>query len=100
MSWAFLLVVDPTLTLRAELVIDGEKFEFLVSDGSVDLRYKAATDPQAVLSIDFEAGVAVADGRLSMEDFGANHVKVLAGEPVHVEEMMDLVSAAMQHMAS
>ena len=100
MSWAFLLVVDPTLTLRAELVIDGEKFEFLVSDGSVDLRYKAATDPQAVLSIDFEAGVAVADGRLSMEDFGANHVKALAGEPVHVEEMMDLVSAAMQHMAS
>jgi len=77
-------VVDPTLNLRAELVIDGEKFEFLVSDGSVDVRYKAATDPQAVLSIDYEAGVAVADGQLSMEGFGANDVEVLAGEPILV----------------
>ena len=74
-------VVDPTLNLRAELVIDGEKFEFLVSDESVDVRYKAATDPQAVLSIDYEAGVAVADGQLSMEDFGAGRALAGACDP-------------------
>ncbi len=40
------------------------------------------------------------DGQLSMEDFGANHVKVLAGDPGPVEELLNLVSAAMEHMAS
>lgn len=93
-------VVDPTLSLRAELVMDGERFELLVSEGSVDIRYRAATDPQVVLSIDYEASIAVADGQLSKEEFGANHVDVLAGEPVHVEGLMNLLSAAMEHMAA
>jgi DNA-binding HxlR family transcriptional regulator len=93
-------VVDPTMSLRAELVMDGEKFELLVAKGEVDIQYRAATDPQVVVSIDYEASIAVADGQLSMEEFGANHVEVLAGEPVLVEGLMNLLSAATAHMAA
>jgi len=45
-------------------------------------------------SIDYEASIAAADGKLSMKEFGANHTKVLAGEPVFVEALANLLAAA------
>ena len=92
-------VVNPSLSMRAELVVDGEKFELLVSEGNVDIRYRAAADPQVIVSMSYEASIAVADGLLSLEEFGANHVEILAGEPACVEELMNLLSGAMEHMA-
>lgn len=92
-------VVKASLSLRAELVVDGEKFELLVSDGVVDMRYGAADDPQVIVSMSYDRSIAVADGRLSIEEFGAKHVQVLAGEPAMVDEFMNLLSGAMEHMA-
>lgn len=93
-------VVDPSLNLRAELVVDGEKFELSVSEGTVDIRYRAAVDPQVIISMSYDASIAVADGRLSLEEFGAIHMEVLAGEPAFVEELMGLLSGAMEQIAA
>ena len=70
-----------------------------MSEGNVDIRYKSAADPQVVVSMGYDALVAVADGRLRMDEFGANHVEVLAGEPAFVEELMNLLSGAVENMA-
>jgi DNA-binding HxlR family transcriptional regulator len=93
-------VVDPDLSLRAELVMGKERFELQASEGNVDIRYRAATDPEVVISIDYEASIAVADGQLSMQEFRANHVKVLAGKPALAESLWKLLAAAMEHMAT
>ncbi len=93
-------VVNPALSLRAELMVDGEKFDLSVRDGDVDIRYRAATDPQVIVSMGYEASMAVADGKLSLEEYGANHVEVVAGEPALVEELMTLLSSAMAQLSA
>lgn len=93
-------VVSPSLELTAELVVDREKFELSVSDGQVDIRYGSATDPQVIIAMEYEAIVAACDGRLSLQKFGEDHVEVLAGEPVFVEKLMNLMADAMTSMAA
>ena len=50
--------------------------------------------------MEYESIVAACDGRLSLQDFGEDHVEVLAGEPVFVEKLMNLMADAMRCMAA
>ena len=93
-------VVDPCLNLTAELQVDGERFELTVREGQVAVRYRAAESPQAVLSMDYEAMVAVADGRMPLEEFAEHNMEVVSGEPVVVAELMNLLSGAMAQLAA
>ena len=47
-----------------------------------------------------EAVVAVADGRIPLEEFAEHHVEIVSGEPAAIEELMNLLSCAMAQLAA
>ncbi len=93
-------VVDPCLNLTAELQVDGERFELTVREGHVAVRYRAAEASQAILSMDYEAMVDVADGRIPLEELAEHHVEIVSGEPAAIEELMNLLSCTMAQLAA
>ena len=93
-------VVDNSLSLRAGLVVDGEHFELSVDNGSVDVRYREARDPEVELETSYEALVAVADGDLSPEKFAEGHMQIRSSDPKKAEVLMDLLGRAMTQVAT
>ena len=83
-------VVDPSMRLRAELVVDGEVFALTVLDGLVTVKAGAAEAPEAVFTTSYEPMVAVADGHMTMDDFTKGHVK-LAGGAAELEALVALL---------
>lgn len=57
--------------LHVELRIDGEPLEIRARPGDVQVRYGAASEPQAVISVPYEPMIAHADSRISQEEFQA-----------------------------
>ena len=92
-------VVDPKLTLHAELRLDGERFALDVNGGSVDIVARLAVAPQVILETDYESMVAVMDGVMTLEDF-ARRIKVTSAEPAAVKQSLALLSAAIQRIAT
>ncbi len=88
-------VIGPETRVKAELVIDAERFEFVAADGEVDIQYRPATDPDVVVETGYEPMVAVMDGELSLEQFEKNHVRARAADPKKLQEFMALLAAAM-----
>ena len=86
-------VVDPSIDLRSELVVDGEAFELTVLDGAVAVRAGAAETPEVVFTTSYEPMVAVADGRMTMDDFTKKHVQ-LAGDDAKVQALVALLANA------
>ena len=91
-------VVDPKLTLRAELRLDGEPFAIDVNKGRVDIVARPAVAPQVILETDYESMVAVMDGVMMQKDF-ASSVKATSTEPGAVQQLLALLSAAVQRIA-
>src|SRR5215471_16246992 len=91
-------VVDPKLTLRAELRLDGEPFTLDVNRGRVEIVATPAITPQVILETDYESMVAVTDGVMTLEDF-ASRVKITSTEPAAVQQLLALLSAAVQRIA-
>ena len=87
-------VVEPETDVRAELVVDTERFTLTAKDGRVDVGYGPADDSDVVLSTAYEPMVAVADGRLPLEQF-AEHVELSAQDPAKAEQLMHLLGRAM-----
>jgi len=92
-------VVDPKLTLRAELRLDGEPFAIDVNKGRVDIVARPAVAPQVILETDYESMVAVMDGVMMQKDF-ASSVKATSTEPGAVQQLLALLSAAVQRIAA
>jgi DNA-binding HxlR family transcriptional regulator len=92
-------VVDPTLTLRAELRLDGEPFALEVDSGRVDIAARPAFAPQVVLETDYESMVAVTDGAMTLEDF-ASRVTITSTDPTAVQQTLALLAAAVQRIVN
>jgi DNA-binding HxlR family transcriptional regulator len=54
---------------HVELRIDGESLDIHTHQGRVRVRYGAAQNPQAVISVPYEPMIAFADGRLEQEAY-------------------------------
>jgi DNA-binding HxlR family transcriptional regulator len=92
-------VVDPSMRLRAELIVDGEPFSLTVNDGVVVVEAGVAEDPEATLTTGYEPLVAVADGRMTMDELIERHVE-LAGGAESVEAFARLMGEAIAQMAA
>ncbi len=66
-------VVEPRANLRALLLVDEEPFGVTVRDGRVDVRAGDLEEPDVTLETDYEAMVAVGDGRMGFDDFVEHH---------------------------
>jgi len=56
--------------LHIELRIDGEPFDIHAHQRHVQVRYRPAREPQAVISVPYEPMIAYGDGRITQEAFG------------------------------
>ena len=74
-------VMTPEDEVTAGLVIDGEPFTLSVRDGAVDVHVGAPDAPDVVLMTALEPMMAVADGVITREEFGAEHVTLTADDP-------------------
>jgi len=99
-------VVDPKLTLRTELRLDGEPFTIDVNHGRVDIVAGPAVAPQVTLETDYESIVAVSDGVMTLEDGVmtledfASRLTITSTEPAAVQQSLALLSAAVQRIAN
>ena len=87
-------VVDPTSELDASLIVDGEPFHITVADGRVDVRASQVDDPNAILETNYEAMVAVADGRMSLDEFVLTHARLSGANPTDVNALASWMTDA------
>jgi len=92
-------VVDPDLTLSAELRLDGEPYALDVNRGRVDVVARPAVAPQVVLETDYESMVDVTDGLMTPRNF-ASRLTIASTEPVAVQRLLALLLAAIQRIAA
>ena len=91
-------VVDPDMSLHAELVVDGEPFTFSVDCGDVDVKSAKANNPEATLTTSYEPMIAVADGQMSLDVFASEHVELSGPNPRQGQALAGLMGRAMMHM--
>ena len=68
--------VDGDLSIRAELIVDGEPFRFIVDAGKVDVKSGHVHDPEVTLETSYEPMVAFADGRMSLDELASSHLEL------------------------
>lgn len=76
LSVALQRVVDPSMSLHAELIVDSDSFAITIDSCVVDVKAGHADEPAAVLQTEYEPMVAVADGRMPIEEFTARHARL------------------------
>ena len=91
-------VIDSELSLNTELIVDGEPFAITVDDGVVDVRAGHASNPEATLTTSYEPMIAVADGRMSLDDFSTGHLVMSGSNPTQAQALAQLMGRAMMHM--
>ncbi len=91
-------VVDADMSLRAELVVDGEPFAFKVDRGVVDVKAGKASNPEATLTTSYEPMIAVADGQMSLDEFVARHLEMSGSDPAQAHALAELMGSAMLRM--
>ena len=91
-------VVDPGMKLLAELVVDDEPFTVRVDSGTVDVTVGAPSDPEARLATRYEPMIAVADGRMSPEEFVAHHLRLGGRNPDASRALAELMWRAIMEM--
>ena len=87
-------VIEPETNVRAELLVDGERFALTAKDGQVVVRYGPAVDADVVLSTAYEPMMALADGRLPLDQF-AEHVALSVEDTAKAEQLTSLLARAM-----
>ncbi len=91
-------VADHDTSLRAQLVVDGEPFAFTVDRGRVDVKAGEASSPEAVLATSYDPMIAVADGRMSLDEFAARHLEISGPNPSQGQALAKLMGRAMAQM--
>ena len=83
----------PNLTVR--VLIDDETFTVLSSPEAVHVEYGETTTPaDLVIRTDYVGLLDASEGRISLEEFGAEHLEVVDG-PEHAGTFAALMSAAL-----
>ena len=88
--------VGPEHDLAATLVIDGEAFRLTARNSDARIRAGAAQSPDVVMTTNYEAIMALADGAMQQRDFISNHVTLDVMTPGKEKEFFDLLSRAIQ----
>jgi DNA-binding HxlR family transcriptional regulator len=82
----------PDLTVR--LLMDDDTFTVVSTSERVEVEYgETATPVDLVVRIDYVGFLAVGEGRMSFQEFGAQHLEVVEG-PEHLATFVKLMSAA------
>jgi len=82
----------PNLTVR--LIIDDETFTILSTPDHVVVEYgETAAPTDLVVRTDYVGFLDLAEGRMSPDEFGAEHLEIIEG-PEHLGAFADLMSAA------
>ena len=82
----------PNLTVR--LLIEDETFTVISSPDVVDVEYGESTTPaDLVIRTDYVGFLDVGEGRISLEEFAAQHLEIVQG-PEHINTFTTLMSAA------
>lgn len=80
--------------VRVRLLIDGETFTVVSSRDRVDVEYGETNTPaDLVIRTDYVGFLDVGEGRISLEEFTAEHLEVVDG-PEHMATFAALMSAA------
>lgn len=87
-------VIDCDDRTDVELTIDGEVFGVQVQDGAAYVRYAPNPNAPLALSVDYEAMIAVADGRMDPGSFAAEHVQVERGSKRATQAFLKLLGRA------
>ena len=83
----------PNLTVR--LLIDDETFTVISSPDALEVEYgETPTTADLVIRTDYVGFLDLGEGRISLEEFKAQHLEVVEG-PEHVGTFASLMSAAM-----
>ena len=91
-------VVDPSMSLHAELVVDGEPFTFTVESGVVDVKAGKASNPEATLTTSYQPMIAVADGQMSLDELTTQHLELSGPNPAQGQALAELMGRAMMRM--
>ncbi|MGB5374041.1 MAG: helix-turn-helix domain-containing protein [Polyangiales bacterium] len=91
-------VVNPDMSLNAELIVDGEPFAFTVDRGLVDVKAGNAQNPEATLATSYEPMIAVADGQMSLDDFAGTRMRLSGPNPEQGRALAELMGRAMAQM--
>jgi DNA-binding HxlR family transcriptional regulator len=86
--------VGPDHDFTANLLIDGEAFRMTARDGHAQIRAGAAENPDVVMTTNYEAIMALADGDIARDEFVANHVTLAVATPGKEGEFFDLLARA------
>ena len=88
-------VAPAKLTLRAELVLDGESFSVVGEPNQpITVRYGAPESPQVVARTSYEPMMAAAGGELPLSTFRAEHVELEGGARA-IKTMRELMGKVM-----
>ena len=83
----------PNLTVR--LIIDDETFTIVSSPDGVDVEYgETATPADLVIRTNYVAFLDVGEGRMSLDEFAAQHLEIVEG-PEHIGTFANLMNAAL-----
>lgn len=85
---------DPSTNLRAELIVDDERFALSVENGVVDVRYGAEVDPEVTLTTSYEPFIETGDGRMPLDEFASSHMGV-EGDPDKARVLINLLGRAL-----
>jgi len=85
---------DPTTNVRAELIVDDERFGLTVTNGVVDVRYGAADDPEVTLVTSYEPFIEAGDGRMPLDEFASKQMRI-EGDPDAAHVLMELFGRAL-----
>ena len=88
-------VVPRYADLKAELVIDDERFTLNIDKGKVEMLYGAADGPEVTLHTAYEPMIAAAEGELPMSEFVSKHVRLESHTPGRDTQLMKLLGDAM-----
>ena len=91
-------VADPNMCLCAELIVDEEPFAFTVDCGVVDVKAGNASSPEAVVATSYEPMIAVADGRMSLDEFSSRHLEISGAHPSQGRALAELMGRAIAQM--
>jgi len=87
-------VVDPSTNMTAGLLVGDEAFEITIADGDVAVLDRSPMDVDVTIATQYEPFMSVADGAISLEDFVANHVEIVDGNPDAVARLLPLLAGA------
>ncbi|OUS36690.1 hypothetical protein A9Q94_08430 [Rhodobacterales bacterium 56_14_T64] len=83
------------VSFNLSMIVDGEAFSLQAADGSCEMLYRRADNPDMTLRTSYEALLAVSENELSLTDFAQNHCQIEVSTPGKDQFVFAALSAAL-----